>query len=164
MRMKQKKIIFLFLALLFPACIFVFLKLFGKNEFAVPALYTDVYPDGVESCSVEITLPYIIPDSVRSELSLENNSLTLIHVGDISGNSNQQLDRVKNKFGNEVKLQNLSTSDKSLKLKRCVFFLKDPNDLVLIDPKGVIRGQYISNDREDIDRLLVELAILFKKY
>ncbi len=162
--MKQKKIIFLFLALLFPICIFIFLKLFGKNEFAVPALYADVYPDGLEDCGIEIMLPYSIPDSVRAELSIGNDSLILIHVGELAANSQQQIDRVKKEYGNEIKLQILSSSDKSLRLKSCIFFLQDPYDLVLVDHKGVIRGQYILNNREEIDRLLIELAILFKRY
>ena len=52
----------------------------------------------------------------------------------------------------------------SMHLKKCVFFLKDRYDLVLVDRAGLIRGEYISDDREEVDRLLMELAILFKKY
>jgi len=162
--MKLKKIVFLFLALLFPICIFIFLKLFGKNEFAVAPLYTDIYPEGVESCGTRITLPYSIPDSVQAQLKLKEDSLTLLQVGESKGESEKQLNRVENEFGDQLQLKTFPSTSESSKLKDCVFFLKDSYDLVLIDNRGVIRGQYISNDREDIDRLLTELAILLKRY
>ena len=58
----------------------------------------------------------------------------------------------------------MPASDSTMHLKKCVFFLKDRYDLVLVDRAGLIRGEYISDDREEVDRLLMELAILFKKY
>ncbi|WP_276370364.1 hypothetical protein [Chryseolinea sp. H1M3-3] len=162
--MKVKKIVLLFLALLFPACVFVFLKFFGKNEFNVPPLYTDVYPEGVSECGVNITLPYHIPDSVMSSLQLSADSLTLIHFGELNTESRNQLSRVKKEHGMEVKTNILDDQRNAAVLKKCVFFLKEPFDLVLIDDEGVIRGQYVSGDRDEIDRLLMELSILFKKF
>jgi hypothetical protein len=50
------------------------------------------------------------------------------------------------------------------KLKRCVFFLSDVQDLVLVDATGVIRGQYLSTDRDEMDRLITEIAIILKRY
>lgn len=162
--MKLKKVVLLFLALLFPACIFVFLKFFGENEFGVPALYTDVYPEGASECGVSISLPYQIPDSVQASLQLPKDSLALIHFGEITEGSEKQLNRVKNEHGKEIKLEFLQLSPSVSHLKKCIFFLKDPNDLVLVDGEGVIRGQYTTGDREEVDRLLTELTILLKKY
>ena len=162
--MNFKKAILLFLALLFPACIFVFLKFFGKNEFIVPPLYTDAYPDGMKECGVSITLPYHIPEHVKSSLLLSQDSLVLIHFGELTTDSQNQLDRLSNEFGKAIKLQFIPASDSAMHLKKCVFFLKDRYDLVLVDRAGLIRGEYISDDREEVDRLLMELAILFKKY
>ena len=162
--MNLKKPILLFLALLFPACVFVFLKFFGKNEFIVPPLYTDAYPDGIKECGVRVTLPYHIPEDVKSSLLFSQDSLILVHFGELSTDSEKQLERVSNEFGKAIKLQVMQASDSVRKLKKCVFFLKDSYDLVVVDRAGLIRGQYISDDREEVDRLLMELAILFKKY
>jgi hypothetical protein len=162
--MNLKKPIFLFLALLFPACVFVFLKFFGKNEFTVPPLYTDEYPDGMKECGVAITLPYHIPEHVKSSLLFSQDSLVLVHFGELSTDSEKQLERVSKEYGKAIKLQLMQASDSVKQLKKCVFFLKDRYDLVLVDWTGLIRGEYISDDREDVDRLLMELAILFKKY
>jgi hypothetical protein len=162
--MKLKKSILLFLALLFPTCVFLFLKYFGKNEFAVPPLYTDNVPEGAKECGITVALPYHIPDDVKSSLFLTPDSLALIHFGELTTSAEKQMERVSNEFGKAIKLQRIHASDSATHLKRCVFFLNGRYDLVLVDQVGVIRGQYISDDREEVDRLLTELAILYKKY
>jgi len=162
--MNLKKPILLFLALLFPACIFLFLKFFGKNEFAVPPLYTDSAPEGAKECGVSVALPYHIPDHVKSPLFLSEDSLVLIHFGELNSVGAKQLERVSNEYGKAIKLQLMPASDSAMQLKSCIFFLKDRYDLVLVDRAGLIRGEYISDDREEVDRLLIELAILNKKY
>ena len=47
---------------------------------------------------------------------------------------------------------------------KCIFILEEPFDVALVDNKGRIRGQYNSADREEVDRLITELAILIRKY
>ena len=42
--------------------------------------------------------------------------------------------------------------------------MREQFDLVLLDNEGTIRGQYVSDDREEMDRLITELSILLKKY
>ena len=163
LRMRQKHI-FLFLALLLPVCIFLFLKIFGRNEFYIPPLYADVYPETAGECENKVSLPYIIPDSVRSRFNVQKDSLSLIYFGELRDNSAVQLKRVKSDFGNAVKLYIVSPLGASWELKKCIFYLKEPFDIVLLDSRGTIRGQYIAADREEIDRLLTELTILFKKY
>ncbi|HZB14261.1 MAG TPA: hypothetical protein VE467_14575 [Chryseolinea sp.] len=160
----MKKPILLFLALLFPACVFVFLKFFGKNEFSVPPLYSETYPGAMEECGMTVTLPYHIPENLKASFFTEQDSLVLIHFGELQTDSKKQLERVSNEFEKGVKLQAIHTSDSTLNMKKCVFFLEHQYDLVLLDRAGLIRGQYISNDREEMDRLLTELAILLKKY
>ena len=162
--MNFKKSILLFLALLFPACVFVFLKFFGKNEFVVQPLYTESYPDGMKECGLSVTLPYHIHEQVKSSLLFSHDSLILVHFGELSTNSEKQWARVSNEYGKAIKLQQMQISDSVKHLKKCVFFLKDRYDLVMVDRTGLIRGQYISDDREEVDRLLMELAILFKEY
>jgi hypothetical protein len=162
--MNLKKSVLLFLALLFPACVFLFLKFFGKNEFAVPPLYTDSVPDGAKECGVNVALPYHIPDHVKSSLFVTPDSLILIHFGELTAGAEKQFERVSNEYGKAIKLQLMPVSDSIAHLRTCVFFLKGRYDLVLVDHVGLIRGQYILDDREEVDRLLMELAILYKKY
>jgi hypothetical protein len=162
--MKVKKTILLFLALLFPACIFLFLKQFGKNEFAVPPLFEAEYPERVGECGITITLPYRIADSVKSSLALPADKLTVVHFGETNTESETQLKRVMNEYGQDVKMQRLAETAENAQLKRCVFFLNDRDNLVLVDGTGLIRGHYVSADREEIDRLLTEIAIILKRY
>jgi len=48
--------------------------------------------------------------------------------------------------------------------KNCVLFLKGPADMVVVDRRGRLRGQYILADREEVDRLLTEVSIILKRY
>jgi hypothetical protein len=162
--MNLKKSILLFLALLFPACIFMFLKFFGKNEFMVAPLFTDRAPEAAKECGVTLALPYHVPANIIAPLFHVQDSLILIHFGEVTTAAEKQLERVSNEFGKAIKLQRIQSSDSTMHLKKCVFFLKDPYDLVVVDRVGSIRGQYILDDREEVDRLLIELAILYKKY
>jgi hypothetical protein len=162
--MKKQKALFLFLALILPICIFIFLKLFGKNEFAVQPLYSDTYPDSGD-CKISVTLPYSIPDSVSRQLPLSKDSLVLIVFGEMNVDATNQLKRIETEFGDDpMALFFVSSPEKSVYWRKCVFFLKDPFDLVLVDRNGVIRGEYQSDDREDVDRLLTEVTIILKKY
>jgi hypothetical protein len=42
--------------------------------------------------------------------------------------------------------------------------LAEPFDAVLVDSKRRIRGQYDLKDRDEVDRLITEVAIIFKQY
>jgi hypothetical protein len=48
--------------------------------------------------------------------------------------------------------------------KKCVLLVPAAEDLIAIDKEGKIRGYYTSSDREEVDRLLLEIEILLKKY
>jgi hypothetical protein len=49
-------------------------------------------------------------------------------------------------------------------LRRCVLLLKDPYNIVVVDDRKRIRGYYEGDSRDEIDRLLIELSIILKKY
>ncbi len=159
---KYKKVLLLFLALMLPVCIFLFLRIFGKNEFSVPPLYTEVLPENAGECDIAIALPYRIPKAVQDSLLLSKNKMTLIHFGVLESVEHNNLNRVKEEHGHRVGF--IMLPDAAARLKSCVFFLAGKNDLVLVDNEGTIRGQYISSDRDEIDRLLMELTILFNEY
>ena len=186
-----KKVLFLFLALLLPVAVFVFLKLFGRNQFEVQPLFQD----GVESStlckSYTYNTPYTIPDSMLAKLEWNgNDSITLIIFDDKDQDNrikkHSQIERITEEFKSEKlkvlclvdsgqsqwlnnvreRLKILELSDEVLvATKNCVFLVKESDNAVIIDSKKRIRGQYNLHDLEDADRLFVhELNILFKRY
>lgn len=188
--MNLKKILFLFLALLLPVLIFIFLKSFGKNEFTVPPLFEKaVEASHAECASLGYTVPYVVNDSALTRLTWGNNdSLTLVVFDDtLRGNPKNntiQIVRFLNEFGTvrvnlisqleDTDAQNglqesgsthINMSKKQFSIYRnCVFLLKLSDNATLVDRNGGIRGQYNLSDREDADRLILEMKILLKKY
>jgi hypothetical protein len=158
--MKGQKAIFLFLALLLPIGIFIFLRTFGKNEFDVPAFHQDKVT-AVAGCTFAHQAPYSLPDSVMSIVEQSGkNDLYLVNFTDgISGRIKQEVKHKEISFidGNSSALSND-------KIKKCVLLIPASEDMVAIDKNGKIRGYYTSTDREEVDRLLLEIEILLKKY
>lgn len=159
---KYRKVIFLFLALMLPVCIFLFLKIFGKNQFSVPPLFTEVLPENTDDCRVAIALPYRVSEDIRDSLSLPKEKMSLIYFGSPESNDDTNLGRVMDDHKNKFDL--IALPDSLSRLRRCVFFMTGDDDLVLVDHQGTIRGQYKSSDREEIDRLRMELSILLNEY
>jgi hypothetical protein len=191
--MKQTtKTVILILAFVLPICIFIFLKLFGRNEFDVPPLFATTPPPAVEGCDRNVSLPYTVPDSIWSSFRIKPDSLFVIFFEPRDGEARNQMDRVNEQTGADpvqlIELTNVgdkgtagiaigeasdsatfiqTTTDKNIDyttLRRCVFLLGGDSNVVMVDRRGVIRGQYIASDRDDIDRLLTEITILLKKY
>lgn len=163
--MRGKKIIFLSLALLLPVAIFLFLKFFGKNQFDVAPLHQDSISN-VGHCAIDYKAPYVLPDSVMRYFSA--GSVASLFLLNFSADESV-LQRVKDEVGeNEVKIMAASalrTVYPDLNFfKNCVLLLPSADDIVLIDYQNRIRGYYRSSDREEIDRLLVEISIILKKY
>lgn len=163
--MQGRKNLYLFIALLLPICVFIFLKIFGKNEFAVAPLFVDVMPETQPGCST-IALPYHTPDSIIHRLDFRNDSLVLVSFGELTKEGVNQLKRVEEQTQTDrIHRLHISSSDNRYTTwKNCIFFLKEPFDLVLVDRKGVIRGHYTSNDLDEADRLITEITIILKKY
>lgn len=159
--MKGKKILLLFLALALPSFVFVFLKMFGKNQFDVPALFSAQVPAATGECGLEYELPYHVPDSVLGQVMNPQDSLAVIV---FSAADAASLDRVKEKYGTGSMTWKSLDPATNVFLQRCIFLLAEPFDVVLVDRKGLIRGHYNSADRDEIDRLVTEIAILLKKY
>jgi len=161
--MKIKKAIFLFLALLLPVFVFLFLKMFGRNEFAVAPLYTTVSPDVPAGCA-PVSIPYHLPDSIQSSLIKASDSLVIVWFGILSSEGEKQHRRINEAYQNDA-IASISIDDaRQPYWRKCLFFLKPPYDVALVDSRGLIRGQYVSHDREEIDRLKIEIDIILKKY
>ncbi|MFZ6008864.1 MAG: hypothetical protein ACOYXT_00835 [Bacteroidota bacterium] len=164
--MSGKKIFLLFCALVLPIGIFIFLKFFGKNEFAVKPLFVDEAPVGAADCA-PVSLPYHVPDSILQNIIRINDSLAIVYFESAqpAAGAKAQLERITVEFANDpLNIIELAPSAEQERKKKCVFFLSGINDLVLVDQKGLIRGHYTANDREEVDRLNTEISIILKKY
>lgn len=185
----MKKLLFLFLALLLPVLIFLFLRSFGKNEFNVPVLFADSVSAPVACKQYTYKVPYLIPDSVLQKIAWNpQDSLTIvvfednqtekrhernIHVGRVFAEFKTEPLQVIRLHNNQTKidlkqarLTNVSLLEGDFKtLHDCIFLLIPDNDAVIIDRNKRIRGQYNLTEREDADRMIMqEMNILFKRY
>ena len=169
----NKKSIYLFSALLLPALVFVFLKLFGKNEFAIPVYYENGIDSVSASCGGDYASPYVLPDSVLKVIGVPARPASVIAV-ELSETAETELNRLAETFiSTEYSQRTISRSAGSptrisdARVSRwitCVFFLKKPYNVVLADEKNRIRGYYAIDSREEMDRLILEMQILLKKY
>ncbi|MEP6738314.1 MAG: hypothetical protein ABJA70_22505 [Chryseolinea sp.] len=159
----MKKSIYLFLALLLPILILLFLKFFGKNEFAVNPLYVNELPVVPADCPAVTKLPYLVPDSVMNDIA-SADSLTVVFFGKMENEEANQFSRAKEEIASDpVLIIAYPESERTAFRRRCIFFLDDKTCVVLVDSDGSIRGIYAAN-RKEIDRLLTEITIILKKY
>ncbi|MBL7850754.1 MAG: hypothetical protein JNN04_07625 [Cyclobacteriaceae bacterium] len=162
-----KKFTYLFLALLVPGLIFVFLKFAGSNRFDVP-----VYPqEGIplhSACVGEVTGDYRIPDSAWQVVSSGTSGAMVIQFPEQHLNGAEVAQAVKEEIGEGVSffsMETLSLDSTALATwKSCVFLLEPPRQAVLVDSQRRIRGFYDLGHRDEVDRLRLELKILLEKY
>lgn len=163
-----RKIFYLIAALAFPIAIFLFLKFFGRNEFAVEPLYQTSLPS--TACDYNYTLPYVVPDSVLTALiPAETGLAVVIFMGkEKSAEADRLIRRLASLFGEDsVSFHAMDESIVGSKygtLRECVFFLTQSMSVALIDGKGRIRGQYDAASMEEADRLIVEMKIILSKF
>jgi|SRR6478609_299393 len=162
----NKKVFFLLLALIVPVLVFIFLKFFGKNEFSVEPLYQSLESKLPTGCA-GIKLPYAIADSSYHFLKEghEIDTLLVLFCESKAINleaSEKQLTRLQEafQFGSGLGLKR-TTLNESLE---CILLLQPKIDMVLVDAHQRIRGQYSSDDRDEVDRLMTELDIILKRY
>src|SRR5690606_26275936 len=98
------------------------------------------------------------------DLPIGNDSLLCILFDDSSSESNTHLQRVVEHFQSDPLVVTSTNGLTNPSWRKCVFFLQEPFDVVLVDRRGAIRGQYDSKDRDEIDRLITEATIILKKY
>jgi hypothetical protein len=150
----MKKII-LFVALPLPVLVFIFLKLFGKNEFEVPVYWSEGV--NVAGC-ISRSAPYILPDSALNAWGWKGDKATLIVLNE-GGGVKQNLARVGDLFDEgdyaTIKVSHVPT---------CLLLAGDSSKVVVIDDQKRIRGYYTPTTQKETDRLAVELRILLKQY
>jgi hypothetical protein len=155
----KRKILFLSLALLLPVIVFLFLKTFGRNQFDIPVYHTDSV-EFVAGCDRRFEAPYVIADSVASEIRWQGNEATLISFAEIPS---EGLMRLKEDF-EPSQLQIVSINKSEFARFKCAFLVSEKFNAVLVDSKKQIRGYYQLTTREEADRLLMEISILLKDY
>lgn len=165
--MTGKKVI-LIIALILPIGIFMFLKFFGKNQFDVQPLFQE--KTDVADCAGEYEFPYVIPDSISHQWSINEYELTVIpFVHNDNSTDNEtliQIRRIEEEFsGYPIQIRQIEGNDAlTQKTKSCVLLMPEKTSVVLIDKSGSIRGQYDGSSLEEMDRLMVEMKIILKKY
>lgn len=182
--MKLTKIVYLVLALALPVSVFLFLKFFGKNQFDVEPFFKDGVSTVDAGCPQPPPGEYRVPVEILEQMSWSGkDSLTLYYFPEHRDKSQSQFVRIGENFNpsevnvievlsSSVDMDSIPSSIKSVRVqgdslsvwRRCYLFLSNPNDLALVDNQRRIRGYYQLNDREEIDRLLMEAMIILKKY
>lgn len=190
--MKTKGIL-LFLLILLPVLIFLFLKIFGANQFDIPVLYSNGVGDTLQynTCIDRNERAYVVENPL-----INTGKNKVIHFermdGPVLKTRLEELEKVQDVFYNNTNIHlttYLNTSsinpdaikgydhritfmdqfwsfeqlDSSLwaKLKFCDLVMSDlDNRVVLVDAKNQIRGYYNIMEREETDRLILELRIL----
>ncbi len=162
--MKGKKLLFLFAALLFPIAIFIFLKTFGENEFQVPVFYDDGDIATPVECGYTHQSPYLVPDTILEHLNI--HPFDSVYVVFFDGSDGQAWQRVIHGFGKDpVQVVDASGPPDDLREVRDCIFLMPPNTSVaLMDQRRRIRGYYDARERDEVDRLMVEIKIILRKY
>lgn len=177
-----KKPILLILALLLPVSIFLFLHFFGKNEFEIPVYYQSDVEGIPRDCQINYSFPYKIEND---QIGLGDENTLVFFASGLSLNELKeakfQLDRIHDEFGsNTPKLVYVISSSDTLTIpqlpdatvlslenydltRHCIFLAME-NRIVLVDSQKQIRGLYADARLKQVDRIILELKILFKEY
>lgn len=158
----MKKII-LTIALIVPVGVFIFLRFLGKNEFAIPVYHESGVESPSSRCHRNYLSPYLVSDSLLNTMGWTGGNAIILT--DSSRSVHAGLKRLSEEFNSEVQLIFPVGEVKELsEIYSCDLLLQSPWTAVLIDEQRRIRGYYDPEDREETDRLIVELKILLKQY
>jgi len=188
----KKKAVFLFLLIGLPAVIFIFLKIFGRNEFTIPVYYEQGLTDSLPTSCLDRTPQQYL---VKNE-NVPTTGLKVIHFERLDGpvlkTRLEALERVQDVFyddssislttylnGSSIDKKDITDYDKRIQfldqfwkinqldstnwadLKYCTMAMSNlDNRVVLVDEENKIRGYYNILEREETDRLILELRIL----
>jgi len=168
MQSPVKKRLYLFLALLLPGLLFVFLKYQASNRFDIPIYYEEGVPEQTSNCPIPVSGPYHVADSVWSHLRDGKQDANVIIFSSKGLDGSDIARSISDEIGAGVSFtigSELSTD--SLMVARwmnCTFLMTPFRQTVLLDNRGRIRGYYDLGLRDEVDRLRVELKILLERY
>jgi len=74
--------------------------------------------------------------------------------------------RDSNGFGGDaIQVIDLSQqADEIRELRECILLMPPRTSVVLLDRQGRIRGYYDGSERDEVDRLIVEIKIIIRNY
>lgn len=151
------------MALVVPGLIFVFLKFAGRNEFDIPLYYEDGLPP-LDGCPETAAGPYRI---TKSGTAIGDSICVVVFDVPQDLLQRRKFD-LKDELGDGYALIDMPRlipdSAEYVLWKTCRIRMKEPWNTALIDAGGHIRGYYEIGNREEMDRLRVELKILLKRY
>lgn len=154
------------MALIVPVTVFIFLKLFGRNEFRVPVRYEAGNIAAPPDCDYTYTAPYRVTDSVFTTLGLNDKDSLYVFYFDPS--IAPGMNRISVEFkGDPVQMisgESVAATIDPRHLRECTLLAKADSSVVLVDHLHRIRGYYVGNDRDEVDRLAVEMKIILKQY
>ena len=167
--MKNKlQFLFLFLILMIPVIIFLVLKGFGTNQFAIPVYYENGIPQEQQFDCNFAAGPY----TISWPADLQPETPAAIYVGDVAESRNMVRRIAKNRETatqvylldvqeNEIDGAVSVTFDKERiqTLLHCTFASDTLNQWILVDGMNRVRGYY-NQSLEEQDRLLDEISIL----
>ena len=171
MRLAQK-IIIIILVLLAPILVFLFLKQFGENEFSLPVYYEEGNPlkecnQSVNTHEVDLVTLQIEPPALISFYSATTNEFSSDMENVLSKYPmvhHRQFSRANLTMENNIQLDSATYSQYlncELIMGEDQFLSEEiPYKFVLVDREGKIRGYFLMNDLDDIERLDIELDIL----
>jgi hypothetical protein len=150
-----KKYIILILALVVPVGLVFFLRNFGKNRFDLPVLYSNK-ADWPAECRVPGKFPFRVADTL---LKVKNSRPTIFLFGDLPSESGMRLPVEIDT--SEVQLNDVGRVEGAF---TCRFGAPSGSGAVLIDSALQVRGVYKRLDRDEMDRLIMEVKILLNDY
>lgn len=179
--MKQSfKIAILVLTLVVPALVYVFLKSFGENRYALPFFYQDEI--AVAGCA-DFTSPHSVD---LAGVDFADRQFTFLLISDKpEADKVKALNRIVTKFdGGRLVILRSDTSDvheldtrlfsreKLDSIASCILFLEQNFDsdvqmedrIVLVDRNHHIRGYYNIDEFDELERVDVEIKILLQEY
>jgi len=178
----------LFTALILPVLIFVFLKMFGENQFDIPIFNHTEISDKV-NCD-EIRLPHLvkkIEGALEPMIPMSTANIYHVMADGIDRDELRGLMVAKDRLtGSNVVLHSIAVLDSLNNIEElrstyqiggiwelhemlegqlkanidCQLMITGNESLVLVDDEGQIRGYYDGKDDEEIDRLILESKIL----
>jgi hypothetical protein len=159
----MRKPVILLLVFLLPVGVFLFLRYFGKNEFDIPVLHHEKV-EAHTDCDIHYPVPYLLADSIQSIINPHHSKSVIVMDSLKDGRLVKQL--MEELSEQEISFFYLSdlSPEKASWIKQCVLLMKPIQTAALIDDKKQIRGYYILPNRDEQDKLDVELKILLKKY
>lgn len=166
---KATKGLFLIAILLIPIFIFLFLKFFGENKFDIPVYYSEGVTSPFPYCE-SYTGTYTVEGLAKENLPgvflffEEEEEFDLLEVNNVKNRLSETVGAMGySVYTRDSTLNGVNTLDSSVftQTLQCQFISDTLNQYILVDSKSRIRGYY-NTERDEIDRLIVELKILLE--